>query len=44
MFLEKTNKGRSQSITKENLMEKDENGQIKRDVFEDVLKALLEEL
>ena len=44
MFLEKTNKGRSQSITKENLMEKDENGQIKKDVFEDVLKVLLEEL
>lgn len=43
MFLEKTNKGRSQSITRENLIEKDQNGHIKRDVYEDVLKALLGE-
>ena len=40
MFLEKTNKGRSQSITRENLMEKDKNGQLKEDIYEKVLKTI----
>ena len=44
LFLEKTNKGRSQSITRENLMEKDKNGQIKKDVYEEVLKTIKGEL
>ncbi len=44
MFLKKTNKGRSQSISRENLMEIDENGQIKKDVYEEVLKTIKGEL
>lgn len=44
MFLKKTNKGRSQSITRENLMEIDENGQMKNDVYEEVLKTIKGEL
>lgn len=44
LFLCKGNKGRCQSLTRDNLAVKDENGQIQKDVYEEILKAIKKEL
>ena len=40
LFLSKENKGRSPSVTKKNLAEKDKDGQIEKDIFEEIKKAV----
>ena len=44
IFLCKGNKGRCQSITRENLAEKDKNGTIQKDIYKEILDAIKREL